>query len=201
MGQANADDRFDRVGRVLGHSPLLPQRAEDVRERCKRRQTGDERSPFGGSGGHRAVRGLGSGLASTRSRGSDERRRPACPLRRKCASARVGQGVHDLAVELVDPAPSQQAVGDRALKRRARLVEVHIQLPAHELQAGLSSSATASRTYRTDNTISPTSAIPARDAPRSSVEQFRSPRPTRRSTTAGLVARDESAAHPGCTSA
>jgi hypothetical protein len=45
------------------------------------------------------------------------------------------------------------------------------------------------------------SAIPAREAPRPSVEQRQSPRPTRHSTAARLAARDESAAHPGCTSA
>jgi hypothetical protein len=55
----------------------------------------------------------------------------------ECPSACVGEGVHDLVVKLVDSAPCEQAVGDRALKRRARLTLLHVELPAHQLQAGL----------------------------------------------------------------
>jgi hypothetical protein len=40
-------------------------------------------------------------------------------------------------------------------------------------------------------------AIPAREAPRPSVEQSQSLRPTRRSTVARLAARDESSGPPG----
>jgi hypothetical protein len=69
--------------------------------------------------------------------GSDACRRPPCPLPREGASAGVGEGVHDLVVKLVDPAPCQQALGDRTLKRRTRLVVAHIELPAHQLQASL----------------------------------------------------------------
>jgi hypothetical protein len=53
------------------------------------------------------------------------------------AAPALGQGVHHLTVEVVDAAPCEQTIGDRALKRRARLELLHIEFPAYELQAGL----------------------------------------------------------------
>jgi hypothetical protein len=108
-----------------------------VQEGCRRRQTSDERSSYGASCEHPWSAASPRGLASTRSREIRGLPASAMYLRRECASARAGEDVHDLVVNLVDSAPCQQAVSDRALKRRTRLVDVHIELPAHQLQASL----------------------------------------------------------------
>jgi hypothetical protein len=161
-----------------------------VREGCRRRQTSDEWSSYGASREHARSAASASGPGQHTLAG-DPTTAGVCHVRygasvRRPASVRTYMTSSSTSSTL-RRASRPSAIARSNAGRASSTCTLSSQHTSSKLAS--SSSATASRTCRTDNTISPTSAIPAREAPGPSVGQCQPPRPTRRPNRAAAGGR------------